>query len=267
MRATTSFSLIFLFGSLVLTGCAGQPASVPAEDAAAHVAQSEAPQSEDVEEGGPSQEDIRAYFEAFSSGDPKDAAEAVQLAEPGSNAAAYAIYLQSTQQALRDFGFSQEKQKVEAIDGGFSLCPEFVTEEAPCSEYTKIQHVGDRIADFDAGGEPLSGRLTLGNGVAEPLGEIGEAEMIAAYRSISGTVVVTFDITSKSDGLFVYANYLAPDGRQSESTAMNGPLDLASGAFGTYAFYFDGAEFGGTVSLEAFSDTAFDVPATKFATK
>lgn len=267
MKLIKLLSLTTLFGSLALAGCSGEPASVPTDDAKAHVAQSEEPQSEQAGEEGPTSEDIRSYFEALASGDPKEAAEAVELAAPGSNAAAYALYLQSTQQAMRDSGLSQERQKVEAIDGGFSMCPEFATEDSPCSEYTNIQHVGAQIANFDAGGEPLSGRLTLGNGVAEPIGEIGEAEMIAAYRSISGIVVVTFDIASKSEGLFVYANYLAPDGRQSEPTSMNGPTNLSSGAFGTYAFYFDGAEFGGTVSLEAFSDDSFDVLPAKFATQ
>ncbi len=257
-----------LVGVLTLSGCSGTPESTPATDATANVVQSEATPSEaQSAQDGPSEADIKTYFEKLATGDPKIAAEAAELAAPDSNAFAYATYLGASIQAGRDGGFPSEKSTVKKIDDGFSMCPAVVTAENPCSEFTDIQHVDGRIADFNAGGEPLSGRISLGNGESQPLGDLGNATLVASYKSIAGAVVVVFDVTSESDGLSFSASYIAPDGRQSQTTMMGGPIQLAIGAFGTYAFFFEGAEYGGSVSLKPYSSSSFDTPSVTFATR
>ena len=266
MRKLMLLTVIAMLGASSLGACSGTPASTPAEDATVNVVQSAEPQSEAQEEPeGPSEAEIEEYFDKLATGDPKVAAEAAALAAPDSNAFAYATYLAATYQAARDGGFSSEKSTVNKIDGGFEMCAESLNSGDPCSEYTNIQHVGDKIADFNAGGEPLAGRISMGSGEAQPLGDIGEATLIASYKSISGYVVAVFDVKSSSEGLWLSATYMAPDGRQSQSTMYDGPNQLANGAFGTFSFMFEGAEYGGSVILEPFSESSYDVASTTFA--
>lgn len=251
-------------GIVALGGCSSDPVSTATQSADAAVVQPEVPQSEPQSaQSGPSQEDLVAYFEKLASDDPKVVAEAIELAAPGSNAAAYATYLSATTQAKRDAGIQPGESVIEPIDGGFSMCYEEPGPGDNCFEYTNIQHVGDKIADFEPGGTPLTGRLSLGNGEPHPLGEVATANLIASYKASGGSVVVVCDITSQASGLLVDASYIAPDGRQSQVTAVEGPSNLTEGSFGTYSFFFDGAEYGGQIVLKAYSD---DFQATGEAT-
>lgn len=264
-----------LLGALTLSGCS--PDAAPDEQAATDVDQSEIavieiPQSEyetepQSKEAAPAKEDFRAYFDQLATSTPEGAAKAVELAAPESNAAAYATYLRAAAQAHRDGGLAAERQKVSQTEDGFSLCFEATITENRCSEYTNIVGADGLIADFDAGGVPLEGRIVLGNGESKSLDGLAQAEFLAAYKAISGYLVVVFDVTSESDGLFIEASYLAPDGRQSVPTDQSGPYNLASGAFSTMSFYFEGAEFGGTVSLRPHSDSTYDTGVTTFSTQ
>lgn len=172
-------------------------------------------------------------------------AAAKELAAPGSNAEAYAIYLTGLYEADRDAGFQNEPESVETIDGGFAICSTPVSDDRPCTEFTNIQHKGDKIADFDAGGEPLAGRLVLGDGQAQPLGNMAEITLIASYRSAAGNVIVVTEISSNVDDFFPSASYRAPDGRQSDTTMISGASMLQAGSRSYYAYMFEGAEFGG----------------------
>ena len=270
MKPTKSFVGLALasVASLGLSACSGDAPSSPAEDSAANVVQSaevEDPQSEEEPEG-PSQAELKAYFEALASGDPGTMAEAVEMAAPGSNAEAYAIYLAAASQADRDGGYSAEPQTVKTVDGGFETCTDGTGDDT-CSVYTNIQHDGEKIADFDAGDYPLAGRLSLGNGEAQALGTAGEATLVAAYKSISGYVVAVFEISSATPGMWPMATYTAPDGRQSQETMRSGPTELGEGAFANYAFFFEGAEFGGQVRLEAIDGNGYDAGEATFATQ
>lgn len=237
--------------ALPLAACSSESPSTPAEGAAVNVVQSAEIAQSDPEPDGPSQAELQAYFEAVNSDDPKVIQDAVELAAPDSNAQAYAVYRTAVAQAGRDAGHAGEKNIVKSTDGGFEACTEFASDDNECAEYTNIQHEGDKIADFDAGGEPLAGRLSLGNGETVPLGALGDATLLAAYRSIAGHMIVVFEMTSSSEGFFPLATYIAPDSRQSDSTLMDGPIDLNPGALANYAFYFEGAEFGGEILIEA----------------
>ena len=254
--------------ALSIASCSGDSPSTPAENADTNVVQSaESPQSEEEAEEGPTEAELMAYFEALGSEDPKIIREAVEMAAPGSNAEAYAIYYAAARQAGRDAGYPTESTAVKRTEGGFSLCPELETGEDECFDYTNIQHEGDQIADFYVGDDPLAGRLSLGSGEAQPLGELGEATMIAAYRSVGGYVVTVLEIKSSSEGLWPIATYLAPDSRQSDVTLMDGPVDLSSGALANYAFYFEGAEFGGEVLIEAIDELGQSSGSVSFQTQ
>ncbi len=45
----------------------------------------------------------------------------------------------------------------------------------------------------------------------------------------------------------------------------SGPSQLTEGAFGTFMFVYEGADYGGSVLLEPFSEDSYDSPATSFA--
>lgn len=235
------------FGALVvsflaLAGCSNAPLSAPTDSATAAVARSSnTPTSEpQSEEASPSGEELKAYFEALATDDPNRMLDAKDLAAPDSNAEAYAIYLSASAQAQRDGGLQKPPSNASKIEGGFSLCPAVVATGEGCFKYTNIEHDGDRIANFNAGGTPISDRLALGNGKSQPLGEIGQAKLIASYKTISDNVAIVFEVVSKSNGLFLVATYVAPNGRQSESAASNGPMNLSYGSFDNYVFYFEG---------------------------
>lgn len=251
-----------------LIGCSSEPPSVPADNAAANVIQSdeksEEPQSEEPE--GPSQAELLAYFEALATSDPGMMTDAVEMAAPGSNAQAYAVYLRGVAQSDRDGGYPTEPQTAKQIEGGFQLCSGVGSSEE-CSDYTNIQHDGAQIADFYTGGNPLAGRISLGSGEAQSLGEAGSASLVAAYRSNAGAVVVVFEISSSSDGMWATATYTAPDGRQASSSLMTGPAELGSGAFANYTYFFEGAEFGGQVSLQAIDGNGYDAGSASFPTQ
>ena len=256
-----------LLAAFAVGGCSSEAPSSPASGSAANVVQSsDAAQSAEKEEG-PSQESLKAYFEALGSTDPGIAGEAIEMAAPGSNAQAYAIYITAGIQSNRDAGYSNEPQTVKVIEGGFALCYEGQGEDG-CSEYTNIQHEGDQIADFDAGGSPLAGRLSLGSGEAQALGSVGEATMVAAYKSIRGDVVVMFEVSSASDGMWITPIYTAPDGRQSQVSGIAGPTELNAGAFANYTFTFEGAQFGGEVRVDAIGGPdAYEEGSATFATQ
>lgn len=260
-----------LAGFLALAGCSSSPTSTPAEDATANIVQSEesdaqsAPQSE--EPVGPSEADLQAYFGALATDNPPEIAEAASLAAPGSIAYAYATYLAAAQQASRDAGLQANPGTSSPIENGFEMCPVTVTEDNPCVEYTNIQHDGDKVADFDVNGQSLHGRLSLGSGEVKPLGELASMELIASYKTASGHVVGVFEVRSQSDGLSMWATYVAPDGRQQDMVAVNGPSMLSNGALANYMFWFEGAEFGGTIKVEGLSDDSYETSSVEFATQ
>ncbi len=197
MRKFAPLLAVVLLGSFALAACAEPVVSTPTQETKVNVVQSDEPQSAVQEEpNGLSEAQAKEYFEKLANENPQEGAEAAALAAPDSNAFAYATYLTATFQSYRDGGFKADKSTVNKIDDGFSLCPKDLNVDEPCSEYTHIQDVDGKIADFDTGGEPLAGRISLGSGEAKALGDIGEATLLASYKAISGNVVVVFDIRS-----------------------------------------------------------------------
>lgn len=260
-------AVLVLFPVLILSGCNNGTTTTPTNDSSAAVADSGTnTATSSAPSEGPSKEDLRTYFEAMASGDPQAMQDAVDLAAPGSNAAAYATYYSAVTQASRDSGISSEEEKLKEVDGGFAVCSEYEPTDDPCTEFTNLQHKGDKLADFETQGKKLKGRISLGDGTTQSLGDIAEAELIASYKSVANYLVIVFDVSSSSAGTFLDATYVAPDGRQANPSLYNGPTTLDEGAFGTFAFYFEGAEFGGAVTLEAYPGDGFDSASTKFST-
>jgi hypothetical protein len=247
-------SAVVLTAAVVLAGCTASIATPSPTDVAAPV----------VTPAAPSNEVLAEYFAAVASQDPTELRRvADEIAAPESNAYAYAIEQAGVSQAIQDAGYPLYEQKIKTIAGGFALCEVDTAEDAPCSEYTNLTYTDGKLADFDAGGEPLTGRISLGDGTAVPLGDLGTVTFIAAYRSIAGAVFVVVDIRSNIDGLSpsYSSSYIAPDGRQANAAEVTGPTELSAGALGTYFFAFDGAVFGGTLKISAFNANYDEVSA------
>ncbi len=214
-----------------------------------------------VTQAAPSNEDLTTYFTAVASGTPaelRDVAE--ELTAPGSNAFAYAIEQGAAKQAYLDGGISDYPAEIETIDGGFSICStNQLTSDEVCNEFTELEYLDGKLSDFDAGGEPLGGRISLGSDDLYPLGDAGTARLIAAYRTISGSVNVVLEVKSNANefSLGYGSSYQAPDGRQSQPSGVVGPTRLQAGSLANILLAFDGAEFGGTLRLVGY-DSAFN---------
>lgn len=205
------------------------------------------------------------YFSAVAKGDPVELSRvATELTVPGSNAFAYATEQAAVAQAYRDSGQTGFAQQLEQIEGGYSTCGTF-DGELSCTDFTELEASDGRLADFLAGGTPLDGRLAIGSGDAVALGALAQVEFLAAYRSVAGIMWVIVEVRSEVDGLStVLGRYKAPDGRQADPTGLVGPIELSAGGIANYAFAFDGAAFGGVLTVSAydrnFAEASVDIP-------
>jgi hypothetical protein len=192
----------------------------------------------------------------MASCDPKKQRAAAQdYAAPGSNAYAYAIEQAAVYQAYLDGGLSVTASELETTPDGFQLCWTDSAQSKTCNDFNNLTYTDGKLADFNAGGMPLAGRLSLGDGTAVPVGDMATATLIAAYVSIAGALYVIVEIRSNIDELRVaYTSYYrAPDGRQADVGQIIGPNYLNTDSLANFALVFNGAEFGGTLNLGGFN--------------
>lgn len=251
--------------TLAVGACSGGGPK-PEQDTEAAAAQSELQPSEPEPEPQPDQADLDAYFEAVASNDPQTLLDAVGLAAPGSNAHAYLIYLAGRFQADADTGLGGLSSTLTPTESGFEICMEGTDNPEPCTTFTEFEGEGGKIASFAVGGQSLTGRISLGSGEPQELGGVGEAELLATYESEGDWVVAVFEVGSTVPGLVVKATYVAPDGSDLGATYINGPSALREGTFANYAFMFQGAELGGTVTLQPSAPDYPEAPAVSFRT-
>lgn len=257
--------VVALLAMLGLGACSQSPSSPSGKDEAGSGTQSsEVAQSE---EGATSQVQPGAYFEALASNDPVIMAQAVELAVPGSDAEAYAVYLTATAQAEVDSGYTKEPRQVKEIWSGFAMCGDSDGQGESCSEYTHVEYQGDLIENFDAGGSPLTGRISLGDGEFRSMGDGGEIAFVAAYHSIAGDVVAVFELISHRYALWPTATYVSPGNRQHIADSGIGPRALNREESATYAFYFKDAKFGGDVTVSATDGNGWELESVTFATQ
>ncbi len=234
--------------AVVLASC-GEERAAPAK--VDEVSAAKAPE-------GPSDGELMGYFEAVWSEDVTKTKQAIKMAAPGSNAEAYAIYLAGSAQSALDAGEAAAAGgEVEEIADGFKQCQQLDDGSDYCSEATEIVYADGKIADFSTGGTPIRDRLIVGNGRSRPLGKLGQATLIAAYRTSEGDLFAVFEIRSKVDGLGINydTNYIAPNGRQTQNGGATVPSELGRGALANATIVFEGAEFGGTIRLNVFTST------------
>jgi len=242
---------------VLLVSCGGGTDVKPSDGESAKVADQSpgatesASASDDIDL--PSEDTLEAYFNGIAHQTLDSLQEAIDAAQPGSPAAAYATYLRGFGQAAVDDGTPfEEGADMSKVDGGFKQC-EGTGEDETCYEYSDIEGAGGKVAKFSVNDKPLGTRLAIGNGKAVGAKDgDSQATFIAAFEGSSGSnlfVVVSIKAGSKGVAL-VEANYRSVEGRQSESSDDTGPDDLDSGALANYAFVFPSAKVGGTVTLK-----------------
>jgi hypothetical protein len=259
-RALIAAASILL--SLALASC-GEEKAAPAK--AGEVAASQAPEEK------PSNDDLKDYFEAVWSEDAAKTKQAVKMAAPGSNAEAYAIYLAGYAQSALDAGQADPRtEAVEEIEGGFKQCKRLEDGSDYCSEATEIVYADGKIADFSTGNAPIGDRLVTGTGKPHPLGDLGEATLIAAYRTAKGDLYAVFEIKSNVSklGINYDTNYIAPNGRQTQNSGVTAPSELGKGALANATLLFEGAEFGGKLRLNVYTaEGNYDLATAEFKIK
>lgn len=265
-------SIIAVATVVIFSGCSSDAstdnASIPGPAPSASASVSPQPQEEvDAE---PTLQEIAPFFAAIVGGDPATIRSASEeLAAPGSNAHTYATYYAGYTQAMRDAGLGSETgQELETLQDGFNICGADLDGSRKCDEFGNFTYSGGLLTDFDAGGTPIAGRIIPGSGEALPLGASGTVKLLAAYRSIANYVIFVVEVQSAVNQLTVSysSTYQAPDGRQSDPAELVGPFELRAGSLANYALVYPGAEFGGTLRLEAYdatyTDYAVEIPTT-----
>lgn len=219
-----------------------------------------------------SKEVLEDYFSAIASTSPEDQLEAQKVAVPGSNADAYAIEQSAHSQAQMDGGtLRRDKQEVLYESDEVLLCaPGFedpdVDRDDFCISFSNFEFEDEKLLNFNAGSEPLDGRIALGDGTTVPIADLGSAKHLTSYVTIGGDLVVTIEVTSNANTLRLpySAAYLSPNGRQAEVSFIDGPSELKEGRIGNAAYWFSGAAFGGTLELsfddENWNPVAIEIP-------
>jgi hypothetical protein len=242
---------------LTLLAACGGPDVKPASGESAQVADqspstSASPTSE-AEADLPSEGTLRKYFDGVSTYTIDSLQEAIQVAQPGSPAAAYATYIQGSIQAVVDGGesYDDSKRTAQKTDDGYRFCEGSGSDET-CYEYTDITGADGKVSNFSVNQRPLTNRLAVGNGKPVALtGLDATATFIAAFEASTGSrLFVVVSVKAGTAGIaHVSAKYRSPQG-QSESSDQSGPDDLDADSLANYVFAFPDAKIGGTVTLE-----------------
>lgn len=221
------------------------------------------------------QETVEGYFTALSDVKPEQQLEATKYSAPGSLAEAYALEQSAHTQARLDGGNLDtaggelffERDEVHLCPPGTDAPRD--ERELFCSVYSEFEVQEGRLVNFHAGESSLEGRLAIGDGEVSLIGELGTAEYLASYVTISGDLVVILEITSQIDTLTIPsydATYLSSSGRGIEVSYTDGPFELKRDRVANVAFAFSGGELGGVLELE-FYDEDFNEISVAIQTK
>lgn len=246
MKPSIFLSAVLLaVGAVSLSGC-GSKASEPVEEPEAETVQEQSLDKEEPPEEEPDADDpALQYGSALASLNPERLPEALELTVPGSNAYGFAVYYLSLAQADIDAGFEHTGFVVEANDDGFKVCDY----DAECTDYSDFEYEDGKLADFSIEGLPLQGRIMLGDGSVEPLGEYGDVSLVAAFLRSTGQMMTLWDYKPKTDDVWMAGLWENPDGEQVEAALRSSPDEIHAGEDIIYGLFFDDVEFGGVLAL------------------
>ena len=210
-------------------------------------------QTETAGSGLPSEDDVEAYFQAAAMYDVVALDRAVELAEEGSVAEAYATYLLGYANAAMDGGVPLSGSLVDRTADGYGSC-----DGGDCVTWGNIEGRDGKLVDFTVNGESLEERITAGIGERVAAGELAHVTMLSAYQSVtSGDLHVVAEVRSGDApikiGLYE-ATYRSPEGRESKAAEFVGPPSLAPGSMATVVVSFPNAAVGGVATVPVFSN-------------
>ena len=211
---------------------------------------------------------VHDYFQALATNTVQGTQHAIDLAQPGSIAAAYTTTQHNYLLAAQTSGQSATSTPPETLKSdvkSVTMCQPTGTTATtstvnPCTTYTDF--VSDKgtkkLAQFKADGQDLQTRIVLGNGQPAPGGAI-VATLLSGYQSVqSGYLFVV--LTVQNTGTVPYqlelysANYVGPDGTQ-QSAVTGGTAQpagaLQPGAKATVGMAFANAAVGGNLTFGA----------------
>ena len=202
-------------------------------------------------EKGPAQ----TYFDGVATQTVDSLQHSLDVARPGSPAAAYATYLRGSAQAAADGGAAPTEAEFTAdhTDNGYRFCQGDGSDRT-CFDYTHVEVVDGKVASFSVNDQPIAPRLTVGAGQEVDFdGTDATAAFVASYRTTATDLLfVVVTVRSGPTALGeITARYRPPGGGSASSTMQVGPDDLAAGSKANYAFAFPHAALGGKVTLSA----------------
>jgi hypothetical protein len=113
--------------------------------------------------------------------------------------------------------------------------------------YSNFSAENGKLAAFEVNEKPLAARLWTQPAEVEKDGV--KFRLVSAYLSGAGSVDAVVDITAGDKPLSVTGEYVDGAGRQFDVLVV-GVTTLNAGATGAHVFRADGAEFGGTLSID-----------------
>lgn len=248
-----SLGAVALVAALALAGCAGSDTSPADGDTTAKKVTSD--ENEEV-----SNDDIKAVFEAISSGDPDEMEAVEKFVAPGSVAAAYLAHQRNSANASIDGGISSPASTLTKVEGGFKDC-DGSGEENSCVVWADLKTEGGKLASLTVNDVELDDRITVGDGSTTDVGDLAEVEFLSAYKSIQGDqIFVNVRVTSLEQPITMNlytATYRGSDKRQRTAVDALGNTDLDPDS-STYAtMIFEAKAVGGEAKLDI-SDQDFN---------
>ena len=152
----------------------------------------------------------------------------------------------------------EDKRTAKKVTDGYEYCEGTGSDQA-CFTYTDIKGAGGKVSNFSVNGKPIANRPTVGNGkLINAKGLDVQASFIAAFEASSGdTLIVVVSLkTGKSTPISgMEASYRSPEGRQSNSSYMEGPFDLGADSLANYSFSFPSAGLGGDFTISMYDES------------
>jgi len=187
---------------------------------------------------------LLGYFSAIAKVQPDDILKAQKLSAPGSPADNYALQQSHVAQADVDSGsLDLYAAELEFRDG------EIVLDYS--ADYRGFVFDQDRLVSFIAGDTALEETLSVYDEEEIKIGTIGSLKLLSAYRSISGLLFVTVEVTSDTSILYIPydATYIGENGRGMDEAWSVAPFELRKDRVANAYWVFSGGNSGGELEL------------------
>lgn len=229
--------LVLLVPATVLAGCGGD--------------------DPEPDPGLPSRDQLDSYFAAVASYDPERLTAAAKIAEPGSVAETYVLYLRALADAHVDGGTALDGVGVQRRGEEYRACTG--KGDDSCVTWADIEGAGGKLTGFTVNDADIDDLLVTGDDETSD-GPLADVSMLYAYKSPqSGTLFVLADVTTTDLAVEIgtsTATYDVPGGASTRGLVSGGPVRAGVGADVTALMAFPLSDLGGTASFDLTSPGA-----------